>query len=538
MPINLQSFAESGETSYIAKHNANVAALVAFLGSVESSLASVAGGGSGLANAGNIGKATYGTSGVAFVGSGSFAYSLAADVMTLDPGFCWDATLGIMNYKADSTALQFGGRAAGTYYIRFGGDSVPYISSVSTASDIYSVDWGGATFNNVTTLATVTPTAPDIGEMADSLYSGITYPTPAERLDATEKAFSRLLAADMSGGDYTPSTAQVMEAIGVKLTGALTTTNTLTVPAKAKVLVVRNDTTTANASGVLIKTPAGTGVTLLAGEHAVLYCDGTNVFHIFRQGAADVINSLLDLGDTPSSFTGQGLRLLQVRGDETGTEFVDPTSVLSGTQSVSDEGVLVDATVDTMDFVGAGVTVTQTAPGQILITIPGGTGGGGAALEAQDEGISTDAAVVLINFAGDGVTVSQTSPGNILVTIPGGAGGGNVDYDIAFFIGDKRPAGETVFRHTFTKAVDFAADFALSDGDAISAATASAVFLLKKNGTTVGTITFAASGSVATFNSSGAPLSFLVGDTLECVAPDPQDATLAGVSITLAGTRV
>ena len=47
----------------------------------------------------------------------------------------------------------------------------------------------------------------------------------------------------------------------------------------------------------------------------------------------------------------------------------------------------------------------------------GGALGGGAPLAVQDEGSSVDASVVQINFVGSGVTASQTSPGQVQVAI-------------------------------------------------------------------------------------------------------------------------
>lgn len=537
MPITLQTLAAAGETAYIAKHNANISALVAFLNSLESSLASVTGASTGLANASNIGSATYGTgSGMAFVGSESFADSTAGTDMTVQGGFCWDSTLGLMHYKEAATVLPFAGKAPATYFIRFDGADNPYVDTISTGA-IYSVVWAGSSFGTITQLASVTPSAPDIGDLASSAYSGITYLTPAERLAATEKAFSDLLDANMSTGDYIPAAALVMEAIGVRLTGAVATSCNLIVPNKDKVLLVRNEFTTANASTVTVKTAAGTGIALLAGEHALLYCDGTNVFHIFRQGGATPVSSLLHLSDVPDSYDGHGLKLLRVRGDETGTEFVSPAAVVApSVLAVKDETVLIDAAVAGMNFEGAGVLVEQTAAGQVKITIPG-AGAAGAPLAVQDDGVAVDAATVLINFAGDGVTVTQTAAGQILVTIPG-ASAGSADYDLAFYIGDKRPAGAVAYRHTFAKAVDFPANFGLSQADAVAGAAATAVFLIKKNGVQVGTLTFSTGSAAGAFaTSGGAAVSFLAGDILEVTAPDPQDSTLTGVSITMAGSR-
>lgn len=525
MPITLQEFAP-GDTNYISKHNANVSALMSFLASVESSLASVSSGSSGLANSANIGSATYGSTGMVFVGSGAFADSTAGTDLTLTGGFCWDATLGLMHSTSGSTVIPFVGKAAATYYIRFNGADVPYADTV-TSGAIYSVVWNGSTFGTITQLATVSPTAPDISALAVSVYSGITYTTPADRLIATEKAFSAMLTANVASADFTPTTAQAMEAVGLRLTGTLTANRTVTVPNKAKAYLCINECT--GAFTVTVKTAAGTGVALLSGETAILYCDATNVLHIFRQGANVPINSLLKLNDTPDSYTGQGLKLIRVRSDETGTEFVTPPAI-----DVKDEGSSVDSAAVGINFAGAGVTVTQTSAGQVLVTVPGAAG---SSLSVEDEGVEADGAVVLINFEGDGVTVTQTAAGQILVTIPG-ATGGAVDYDVSTYIADKRPSGAVAFRHNFTKAVDFAANFALSESDAVVAATASAVFLIKKNGTQVGTLTFAASGTTGTFASTGGTaVSFVAGDILEITAPSPQDATLSGVSITLAGVR-
>jgi len=51
-------------------------------------------------------------------------------------------------------------------------------------------------------------------------------------------------------------------------------------------------------------------------------------------------------------------------------------------------------------------------------------GSGGAPLEVEDEGISLSTAVTKINFAGAGVTATEPVSNEILVTIPGGGGGG------------------------------------------------------------------------------------------------------------------
>ena len=52
------------------------------------------------------------------------------------------------------------------------------------------------------------------------------------------------------------------------------------------------------------------------------------------------------------------------------------------------------------------------------------TGAVASAVEVQDEGIVIDAAAAILNFTGAGVTATQTAPGEVDVNIPGGGGGG------------------------------------------------------------------------------------------------------------------
>lgn len=110
-------------------------------------------------------------------------------------------------------------------------------------------------------------------------------------------------------------------------------------------------------------------------------------------------------------------------------------------------------------------------------------------------------------------------------------------FDIATFIAGLPGANETVLRYVFARAVTFADEFGPSRASAGAAATASTVFTAKKNGTSVGTITFAASGTTGTFVTTGTTVSFAAGDVLELVAPASADGTLADISVTLAGTR-
>ena len=69
-----------------------------------------------------------------------------------------------------------------------------------------------------------------------------------------------------------------------------------------------------------------------------------------------------------------------------------------------------------------------------------------------------------------------------------------------------------------------------------TAATAEAVFDIQKNGSSIGSATFAASGTSASFTFSS-DRDFAVGDYLDIIAPSSQDSTLADISFSLKGSR-
>lgn len=75
--------------------------------------------------------------------------------------------------------------------------------------------------------------------------------------------------------------AQVARALVLNVTSSvsLTTTRNLVVPTIQKQYIVQNNTT--GSQSILVKTAAGTGITVPSGRKAHLYVDGTNVIHMF-----------------------------------------------------------------------------------------------------------------------------------------------------------------------------------------------------------------------------------------------------------------
>jgi len=112
-------------------------------------------------------------------------------------------------------------------------------------------------------------------------------------------------------------------------------------------------------------------------------------------------------------------------------------------------------------------------------------------------------------------------------------------YDVAMGVASPAPtASEELLRHLFTRSVVFGVDFAGSLAKADTAATASTVLSVKKNGTEIGTITFAIAGTTGTLESDGVAASFAAGDVMTVVAPATPDATLAKIAATFKGSKV
>jgi hypothetical protein len=112
-----------------------------------------------------------------------------------------------------------------------------------------------------------------------------------------------------------------------------------------------------------------------------------------------------------------------------------------------------------------------------------------------------------------------------------------VAYDITVWQQGKPDVDQVMLKVRLPRAVVFSANFAGSTtAPADVPATADTVFTIKKNGTTVGTLTYVASSAAGTFASTGS-LAFAVDDVLTIVAPNAQDATLEGIAICLKGTK-
>lgn len=139
---------------------------------------------------------------------------------------------------------------------------------------------------------------------------------------------------------------------------------------------------------------------------------------------------------------------------------------------------------------------------------------------------------VLANISG-GVLGVYKYEGSAWVLIAGSESG---IYDVAATYLGSPVASEVILVHTFAQAVTFPSGAGSSKGKALTAATASTEFSVTKNGTEVATMTWAAAGTVPTFDFDS-ETTYSIGDYLTVVAPGTADDTLADLGYTIVGTR-
>jgi hypothetical protein len=147
--------------------------------------------------------------------------------------------------------------------------------------------------------------------------------------------------------------------------------------------------------------------------------------------------------------------------------------------------------------------------------------GGGVAIAAGDEQI----------VRCDGTGVLAVAPPKSVAALAGPQ-----PYDIASFYPGVPGSSQLLLRFTATRSVTLPQNLTGSCASAGAAATAQTDIDVRVNGMSKGTVRFAAAGTTATFIFSAQAV-LAAGDVLTLIAPAAPDATIANISITLAGTR-
>lgn len=275
MPITpLQTFA-AGDTTYISKHNSNLAVIEAALNTVLARTATLTTVSNALALDALLGTET------AFIGEDSYPAEIVTTTVQVGPGFAYRYASHTAVENQVTLVLSLSGNAPGSYYTKLLADGSLELSELSTDA-LWAIEWDGTTISSLTRLAPVVWGAEDWIAAQTSTQLADEFLSLVARLDAIEASTQATLVVPVSSATVTPAPADVMQAGYFRLTGTLTENRTVVVPNLPKFLVVSNECT--GAYTVTVKTAAGTGIALSPGGKRTLYCNGTNVIDASTAG--------------------------------------------------------------------------------------------------------------------------------------------------------------------------------------------------------------------------------------------------------------
>ena len=136
-----------------------------------------------------------------------------------------------------------------------------------------------------------------------------------------------------------------------------------------------------------------------------------------------------------------------------------------------------------------------------------------------------------------GTTAFIYASGSDMISL--GAIGLGVPFTFAAFVPGLPPGGNAeIYRISMVENVSFADNFTGSKGTAAVIATADTAFPVKKNGVTIGTVTYKTDGTVVFATSGTGNETFNAGDILSIEGPAVQDVTLSNVGMTFRGNRL
>lgn len=160
--------------------------------------------------------------------------------------------------------------------------------------------------------------------------------------------------------------------LNVTSSTALTETRNLIVPTITKQYLVENNTT--GSQSIVVKTSAGTGVTVPNGATAHVYADGTNVVQAVTQmSSLDVDNINID-GNTISSTDTDGDVVITPNGaGKVSTSDIQTTGTITAIAADTQDGIVLQGRAGGTDSYTATLT-PDTLTDDRTVTVPDATG--------------------------------------------------------------------------------------------------------------------------------------------------------------------
>jgi hypothetical protein len=167
---------------------------------------------------------------------------------------------------------------------------------------------------------------------------------------------------DWAAGYTNTNASQAQRNLVINVTGSLTQTRNLVVPTIEKQYIVQNNTT--GSQSIVVKTSAGTGITVPNGAKAHLYVDGTNVVQMVDYFVSPTLTGATVAGDI--TITGTGRR---ITGDFSNATVADRVAFQTSTvNSETSLGVIPNGTSPNSGFnIFNAANPTNAAFGGLLV---------------------------------------------------------------------------------------------------------------------------------------------------------------------------
>ncbi|KZE33158.1 hypothetical protein IMF23_04505 [Chelatococcus daeguensis] len=402
-----------------------------------------------------------------------------------------------------------------------------------------------------------------------------------DAVDALDNAMNQALSVAMADANLTLTGTQANRNGLIILTGTLTASRILTLPANHRRLAIRNAT---NGGQDVRAKYAGSGaeVIIVPGATVLVQGNGSDLYGV--GGGAGTLGDLTDVsiagaanGDVlqfdGAAWGAAGVgtfnrALLPFRGAllRRSTNFSVATTgvyvAVSWQSAEYDSDAFWDAGQPSRLTIPAGVTKVrivgniewQTSPTSQLVEVrKNGNSvlGGGSFIVRGDSGYSNQmrnlSSAVLPVSAGDWfeLAVYVGTAGELrslertwlAIEVVETADAADPPADISGYKAGQPAADEVILRVPVARRTRLKIDLAGSHASAEAAATAQTDFDIRVDGVSSATMRFAAAATSATFIAASETV-LEPGQVLSVVAPSTPDATLAGIGFTLAGSLV